>query len=84
MNQELGEEESGSNIPKQWKLSRMRRHLIKATRNEEQRNRETHPATTAMQPTADRIPQYIVITKTAERKTTTIPLTPLETTAIKD
>ena len=84
MNQELGEEESGSTIPKQWKLSRMRRRRINATRNEEQRNRGTHPATTATQTTADRIPQSIVITKVAERKMTTIPLTPLGTTAIKD
>ena len=84
MNQELGEEESGSTIPKQWKLSRMRRQRIKAIRNDEQRNRGTHPATTATQPTTDIIPQSMVITKAAESKTTTISLTPLETKAIKD
>ena len=61
----------------------MRRQINKRQRNEDQGNRGTHQATTATQPIGGNIPQSIIIINKASRKPTTIPLTPIEMTAIE-
>ena len=67
--------ESGTTIPEQWKLSRMRRQVKKRNRTEENRIRGTYQATHITHPTNGNIPTSINIAQPNERKTRPIPLT---------
>ena len=83
MNQDSSEGESGTKIPEEWKLSRMRRQLKKRNRTDDNRIRGTHQATHVTHPTNGNIPISINITQTTERKMRPIPLTLNEKAAIK-
>ena len=83
INNYSSERESGSTLPEQWELTRMRRRNNMRNRADANMIRGTHPVVTDSQSVDIHVPTSIDVIQLSDRISTTIHLTPIEKTFIE-